>query len=105
MTKEIKKCYNFMNLKYSATEDEIKVQQKVMIKLLRAKELKTGKSYEKKIDKICKNTNAILNYINVNGVPQIKDYTFDTSLDNIMALVSFVIIFVVFTIITFWIML
>ena len=63
MSKEIKNLFDYMNLDYNASEDEIKSRQKVMIKVLRAKGIKKGKSYTKKIEEINQKTSQILDYI------------------------------------------
>ena len=82
MTKNIKKCYETLNLRLDANENEVKVRQKVMIKVLRAKTFRTGKSNQKKIDKINSCANLILENIKTNGVGKNK-ILFDTSFESI----------------------
>ena len=82
MTKNLKKCYETLNLRLDANENEVKVRQKVLVKVLRAKSFRTGKSNQKKIDKINTCANLILENIKINGVGKNK-ILFDTSLDSI----------------------
>ena len=44
MLKEIKKCYHLLDLPYDADIEKIKSRQKVLIKMYRAKGIRTGKS-------------------------------------------------------------
>ncbi len=94
MTKNLKKCYQTLNLKLDATENEVKVCQKIKIKVLRAKALKTGKSNQKRIDKINFCANTILENIKQNGVGKNK-ILFDTSLESISTMFLVLIIILV----------
>lgn len=75
MTKELKKCYCYLDLPYNSTIEQVDSQVKVFIKILRAKALKTGKSKSKKINKIVLCANKIKENIEKNGVPQIEETT------------------------------
>ncbi len=100
MTKNLKKCYHFMNLRYDASPDEVRVRQKIMLKVLRAKALKTKNFEDPKIKKVNLCAEAILANIELNGVPTQK-ILFDTSLENLSTLFSALTIIFVFAIVTF----
>ena len=85
MPKEIKKFYNFMDLPYSSTVEQVQEREKVMIKLIRAKAIKKNQSYKIKIDKIVSSANGIVNYIEKNGVPNKPDSMFRTSKISIIS--------------------
>ena len=67
MLNQIKRCYNYLDLPYNASIEDVQTRQKVMIKLIRAKGLKTGKLNEKKIKKINIAAEKIIFYINKYG--------------------------------------
>lgn len=103
MTKNLKKCYHFMNLRYDASPEEVRVRQKIMLKVLRAKALKTKNFNNPKIKKVNLCAEAILANIELNGVPTQK-IVFDTTLDNLGTLFIAVIIMLIFVGITFYFM-
>lgn len=78
MPKEIKKHYNFMNLSFSSTIEDVEMRQKSMIKIVRAKAIKKGKSYNDKINKIALSAHILVEFINKNGIPKINDNLFET---------------------------
>lgn len=85
MPKEIKKCYNNLNLSYSSTVEQIEEREKILIKLLRAKAIKTGKSSKEKIQKIATDANTLIDYVTKFGIPNKKDFMFETSQTSILA--------------------
>lgn len=97
MPKEIKKCYNYLDLSYSATVEQIEEREKILIKIMRAKAIKTGKSHKAKIQEIANNANILIDYVNENGIPNKKDYMFETSsmglFTQIFVLISVLILF------------
>ena len=97
MTKNLKKCYHFMNLRYDASPDEVRVRQKIMLKILRAKALKTKNFNNPKIKKVNLCAEAILANIEINGVPTQK-IVFDTTLENLGSLFTTLLIVFVFAI-------
>ena len=103
MTKNLKKCYHFMNLRYDASPDEVRVRQKIMLKILRAKALKTKNFNNPKIKKVNLCAEAILANIEINGVPTQK-IVFDTTLENLGSLFTTLLIVFVFAIVTFCLM-
>lgn len=83
MPKAIKKSYYYLNLPFSSTKEDVERQEKVLIKIERAKALKKGKSRKDKIEKIVKHANNILLYVKQNGIPNIKE-TFNISYKTII---------------------
>lgn len=68
MDRNLKKCYYFMDLPFSATEEEVRVREKVMIKVLNAREINSGKQLDKKINKIVECSNKIVDNIKKFGI-------------------------------------
>ena len=79
MPKEIRKFYNFMNLSYSSSIEEVQECEKVMINVLQAKAMKNKKSYDDKINKVVNSANKLVDYIEKNGVPNKRENLFNTS--------------------------
>ena len=84
MPKEIKNHYNFMDLSYSSSVEEVKEREKIMIKILRANAIKKGISCSDKIQQVTNSANQIVDYIEKNGIPNIDDSRFVTSKNNII---------------------
>ena len=96
MPKEIKKLFDFMNLEYNSSVEDIKSRQRVLIKVLRAKGIKRGKSYAEKIDKVNSATNQILAYISVHDnsnepIPFYRTTTYDLSTLGFSLLIAIII--------------
>ena len=83
MPKEIKKFYDYMNLSFSSTVQEVQEREKDMINTLQAKALKKNKNYQTKIDKVSVAADGIIKYIEKNGVTNKKDNLFNTSTTSI----------------------
>ncbi len=96
MLNQVKRCYNYLDLPYNATIEDVQTRQKVMIKLIRAKGLKTGKLNEKKIKKINIAADKIVFYINKFGVAK-KGFKFETDVNSTVNLLfAFLLSFVMF---------
>ena len=96
MPKEIKKLFDFMNLEYNSSVEDIKSRQRVLIKVLRAKGIKRGKSYVEKIDKVNSATNQILAYVIVHDnsnepTPFYRTTTYNLSTLGFSLLISIII--------------
>ena len=85
MPKEIKRFYNFMDLSYSSTIEQVQEREKVMIKVLRAKAIKKKKSYNEKIAEVVTSADGIVEYIEKNGVPNKSDNLFNTPTKSIIS--------------------
>ena len=85
MPKEIIKYYNFMDLSFSSTIEQVQEREKVMIKLLRAKAIKKKKSYNEQINQVVVSANEIVGFIEKNGVPNKVDSLFNTPTKSIIS--------------------
>ncbi len=94
MTKEIKNYYKFLDLRYDSSIEDVKLRQKILIKLLRAKSIRTGNSNKEKIMKINTASNKIINFIKQNGVPNDNRMYFDTT-TNSVAVQTFVLVILI----------
>lgn len=96
--KELKKCYYYLDLPFSATEEDVRKREKVLIKIWRAKGMKKGVSYASKIHEVALKANTILQYIETNGAPKFKEFAYETSKEAliIQSLTLFAVIIVAF---------
>ena len=101
MTKEIKKCYYHLDLPFSATEEEVRVKEKMLIKILRSKAIKKGKSCKEDIDKVANSADEIVEYIKKNGVPQVEPPHFKTSPQDVLTQLVCMILAIVFCALSF----
>jgi len=101
MTKELKKCYYNLDLPFNATIEQVKTQEKMLIKILRARALKTGKSQNKKIDKIVISANKVQQNIEKNGIPDVKECSFSSSSKDIATEVFILLVLSVIAIISY----
>lgn len=83
MKAEIKRCYNYLDLPFDATIQDVELRQKVMIKIYRAKALKTNKSYQDKIDRINNSALTLIDFIDKNGVQKPAIFSFKPSAEDI----------------------
>ena len=100
MTKNLKKCYHFMNLRYDAGVQEVEVRKQMMLEKLQNAQNKKADANIKKIN-LC--TEAILTNLALNGTPTDK-VLFDTSIENLGSMFSTVFIIFAFAVITFCLM-
>lgn len=101
MTKEIKKHYYYLDLHFNATEEEIRIKEKMLIKILRYKAIKKGKSYKEEIDKVAKSADEIVDYIKKNGVPDKERPHFKSSVQDVLTQFIFMILAFVFCALSF----
>jgi len=99
MPKEIKKIYNFMNLSYSSSIEEVQERENVMIKTLQAKAMKKHKSCDEEINKVVDSANKLVDYIEKNGVPNKRDNLFNTS--NLSIMTQLIMLFAVIMVLAF----
>lgn len=86
MNKDLKKSYQFLNLGFNATEEEVLARKKALIKTFNAKELETGKSQQEKIDKVEESATCIIENLKKNSVPKTPHF-FETSDKSIVGLI------------------
>ncbi len=101
MDKELKQCYHYLDLNYDSTVEEIKSKQKIMIKIYRAKSIKTGKSYKDEIAKVNLSTNKILSNIKQNGIPKGSVFNFSSNINDIASLIFVLLIIIIICTISF----
>ena len=90
MDKNLKRSYKCLDLPYNATAEEVESREKALIKILKAEYEKGDKSRNKKIDKVEKATELILESIKKNGMPKEEYHKFEVSKE---ALISLIIVF------------
>ena len=95
MTKEIKKCFYRLNLHFHASIDEVLINEKIKIKILRAKQIKTKRSYTKKINQVVADSNVVIDFIKNNGPIPYKEPLFDTPIKSIFTQLVILIFMVV----------
>ncbi len=101
MTKEIKKNYYHLDLPFTATEEEVRIKEKMLIKILRAKGMKKGKSYKDQIDKVAYSADEIVAYIKENGVPNVAPPHFKASVNDVLSQLVCMILSIVFCALSF----
>lgn len=88
MTKDIKRFYKFFDLDYDATIDDVRIREKSMIKVARAKAIKSGKSNKRKINEIVLISEQLVDFIESNGVQPKENVLFDIKLGDIITQLS-----------------
>lgn len=83
LPRKVKKAYDYLDIDYNATEEEIRTRQRVLIKVARAKVNEQDKVTQKKIDKITHATRIILKYIKRSGVPKDDGINLDATGESI----------------------
>lgn len=86
MEKKLKKCYENLDLPYSATKDEVKARKNALIKILNAKAIENNVSNEKEITLVENSANAICEYIEKNGIPKDEKH-FEATKESIVSLI------------------
>lgn len=104
MTKQVKKSYRYLDLPYSASEQDVLLRQKMLIKFWRAKGIKHQKSYKKKIDKLVECSNIVLENIKENGsMPAKPEYNIESK--TLLAQIFTLFLLVLLAIVIFYTML
>lgn len=83
MEKELRKCYEVLDLPFSATEEDVKSREKALIKIYNNKSLEKGVSFEKQIGLIESSTVTILENLKKNGIPKDVPHSFNSSWSSI----------------------
>ena len=79
MNKDLKRSYEFLDLNYSATEEDVCAREKALIKIYHSEELEKRVTREKDIENTKKSAKIILENLKKNGLPQEQDERFDSS--------------------------
>ena len=83
MEKELRKCYEVLDLPFSATEEDVKLREKALIKIYSNKSIEKGVSFEKEIGMVETSSAQILENIKKNGIPKEIPHSFDSSWSSI----------------------
>jgi len=96
MPKEIKKCYDYLDLNYNSTNEEIDDRYNQIIEKISKKYSKNINKQEKSLKKLEYNKNLIKNYIEKFGTP--KEKRTNISVAEILTQ-TFVLVLVVYIVI------
>lgn len=86
MNRDLRKCYDVLNLPFSATIEEVEIRQFALIKGFNDKSLEKGISYDKQIGEIETSANLIIENIKKNGIPKDECHRFESSWKSIIIL-------------------
>lgn len=86
MEKNLRKCYELLDLPYSSTEEEVASREKAMIKIFIAKADEENKSYDQEINDVKSSAKNIITNIKNNGIPKEKHHHFETSRESLISL-------------------
>ena len=84
MDKALKKSYEYLELSYNATEDDVVTRQNAMLKILQSKS-SSEKHLEEKISKIKNSAEKIIKNLQENGLPKVKQPWFETKTESLFA--------------------
>jgi len=94
MDRNLRKSYECLELPITATEADVLLRQKALIKIYENKTIKTGISYDDKIGKIESSSSIIIENLKNKGIPKEELHRFDSSWKSIGVL-SIIFAFVV----------
>lgn len=100
MDKNLKKCYECLDLPISATEDDVELRKKALVKIYNNKSVEKGVSYDKQIGLVETSAETILENLKNNGIPKDEHHYFESSWKSvgILAIVlAFVAMFCFFS--------
>lgn len=81
MMKNIKYYYNYLDLPYNATEQDVVIKQKTMTRLYRLRAIKKGKTSNSRINRINQSASILVGYIRENN-PNLTSENHRVSLKN-----------------------
>ena len=99
MEKDLKKCYQDLELPYNATIEQVEAREKALIKILSAKENNKKISYEREIGEVKISANKIVENIKKHGIPKEENHDFEASNESVAGIL---IVFVFVVIICFF---
>ena len=82
MEKNLKKCYEYLDLNYSATIEDVEARKNALIKIANSSAKEKRINVENEIQIIEDYSNKICSYISQNGVPN-EDFLFNPSNESI----------------------
>lgn len=86
MKRVLKNSYNYLDLTYKATIDDVKRRETALIKLYNTKAKEKNKSYENKIISVQKAADNIITNIKNNGIPKEEYHRYECNLSSIITL-------------------
>lgn len=86
MEKELKNSYYRLDLKYSATIEDVEARQKALVKILTLEEKEKNISKQNEIEQVKNDCNLIISNIKNNGIPKEECHRFETSNESLVGL-------------------
>ncbi len=81
--REVKRAYRYLDVNYNASIEEVKTRARILTKVYRVKNIKSGKIKINKIKKINESAQIIQRFIKTSGVPEIQRPKLDTSMESV----------------------
>jgi len=94
MNKDLRKSYECLDLKYSATKEDVIARKNALIKIFNAQAMENKKPMDKKIDLVEKSAEIICDNIDNNGIP--KDVSNHESSNQSLVSLFIILLFVIF---------
>lgn len=98
MEKNLRKCYQNLELPYNATIEQVEAREKALIKILSAQENDKKTSCDAKINNVKVSANKIVENIKKHGIPNEENHDFEASNESVAGIL---IVFVFVAIICF----
>lgn len=93
MNKDLKKCYECLDLPFEATIEDVQVRKNALIKIYNNKSIEKGISYDKQIGLVETSAKAIIENIKNNGIPKEEAHHFESSWKSVsILLITFVFV-------------
>lgn len=87
MDKNLRKCYQCLDLPFSASIEDVETRENALIKILNAKATEKKVSCEKEISQVQTSSKTIIENIKNNGIPKEEYHRFETSNETITILI------------------
>ncbi len=94
MDNQIYSAFEYLNLPFSASREQVLINQKTRIKVARAMAKNNQTDPAEEIEKINQNTNLVLEYISSNNGKKIKQPLFRTTLKELLISVCFLLLII-----------
>ena len=93
MDKNLRKCYECLDLPITATAEDVRLREKALVKIYENESVEKGIPFDKKIDLVASSASTIVENLKNNGSPQEELHRFDSSWKSI-GILSVVLAFV-----------
>ena len=101
MTKDLKQSYEYLNLPYSATIEDVEARKNALIKIANAKSIEKKIDTKDEIQKIEDSANIICLNLNQNGIPNEKS-GFNTSKESLGVLMLVLVFSIILCVSSFF---